>query len=493
MKFVSAFRSTTLATSLLVAAAASCTNGLASRDDGNPVLTPGAGGSVAQGGAAVGVAGVAAASAGASGASACPGAAAYMISDLEQQSQWVYWSTSHDATAGGMQTPAGAFTAEQLPDQHYAVHTSGTGFTTWGAGVALNTAGAKKCMDFSKFTGVKFRAKGPANLVVAAQIPGVVPTTSGGTCLDNCYDSHKTTIAVGADFAEYTLYWNQFVQAGWGRPAVFQGSAVTLFDFEVGPGDMPFNFWIDEVAFIDTPQSNSGGAGAGSGGSSGVAGAAASGGSGGTVVTNPVHNFSDVLSEAQFNQMFPNKNGFYTYSGLVDAVKKYSLFAAIGDLTTQKREVAAFLANVARETGSLKFIDEISPQSNYCDYNNTTYKCVAGQDYHGRGPLQISWNYNYGAAGAAIGENLLANPGLVATNATVAWETALWFWMTVTAGGRTAHTVMVQNAGFGLTINVINGQVECNGGNSQAVNERVSFYKNYCALLGIQPGDNLTC
>ena len=487
MKLVTAFRSTTIAASLIIAAGASCTNGVATPDDGsNP---PSGGGATAQGGGSVVSGGTSSSSGGAGGAATCPGAAAYMISDLEQQSQWASWSTSHDMTAGGMQTPAGAFVAEQLPDGHYAVHTTGTGFTTWGAGVALNTAAAKKCLDFSKFTGVKFRAKGPANLVVAAQVPGVVPVTSGGTCPDNCYDSHKVSVAVGADFAEYTLYWSQFQQAGWGTHADFQGSAVTLLDFEVGPTDMPFNFWIDEVAFTDSLPPTGGG-GSGSGGATGGAGAPSSAGAGGAV-TNPVKNFSDVLSESQFNQMFPNRNGFYTYAGLAAAVQKYPLFAATGDLTTQKREVAAFLGNVARETGNLMYIEEIN-KGDYCA-SNTQYPCASGQKYYGRGPMQISWNYNYGAAGKALGENLLANPNLVSSNATIAWETAIWFWMTVMSNGRTAHTIMVQNAGFGLTIEVINGNIECNGGNSEAVNQRVAAYKNFCGLLGVDPGSNLTC
>ncbi len=493
MKFAPALRSTTVVTSLLIAAAASCTNGVATTDQGNP--GGGSGGApVANGGAPVANGGAPVTSGGgAPGNPDCPGAAAYSISDLEQPSQYALWSTSHDATAGGVQNPMGAFTASQLPDGHYAVHTSGTGFTTWGAGVAVNTSAAKKCLDFSKFTGIKFRAKGPANLTIAAQVPGVVPVASGGTCADNCYDSHKTSISVGADFAEYTLYWSQFQQAGWGTPAAFSGSAVTLIDFEVGAGDMPFDFWIDDVAFTDQPPPTTGAGGAtGAGGTTGGAGAPPSGGSGGAIVV-PSHQFSDVLTEAQFNQMFPNRNGFYTYAGLAAAAAKFPLFAAIGDAATQKREVAAFLGNVARETGNLKFIDELSPQSNYCQSGNAQYPCAAGQDYHGRGPMQISWNYNYGAAGAALGANLLANPGLVSSDATVSWETAIWFWMTVMAGGRTAHTVMVQNAGFGLTINVINGNIECNGGNSEAVNQRVNAYKSFCALLGVDPGANLTC
>ena len=199
------------------------------------------------------------------------------------------------------------------------------------------------------------------------------------------------------------------------------------------------------------------------------------------------------MTSAQFDAMFPNRNQFYTYAGLTAAVNKYNLFAAVGDLPTQRREVAAFLANVARETASLKYIDEQQPQGIYCDSTNTTYKCAPGQDYHGRGPLQISWNYNYGAAGTALGANLLANPAMVSSDATIAWETALWFWMTVTSGGRTSHTIMVQGAGFGLTINAINGSVECNGGNSQAVNDRVNFYKNFCGQLGVDPGTNLSC
>ena len=488
MKFAFTLRSTTSLLGLLVAALANCTNGVATRDDVG--ASAGSGGMSAQ--STAGANAVGGGLVGSAGASACPGAAAYVISDLEQPAQWTSWSTSHDTTAGGTQSPMGVFAAQQLPDQHYAVHTSGTGFTTWGAGVALNTAAARKCLDFAKFTGIKFRAKGPATLIVAAQVPGVVPTTSGGTCADNCYDSHKTTINIGAEFADYTLYWSQFVQAGWGTHVDFQGSAVTLLDFEVGPTSMPFDFWVDDVAFTDAPPQNMGGAGAGSGGSTGSAGAPPTAGAAGAV-TNPVRNFADVLTEQQFNQMFPNRNQFYTYAGLAAAAAKFSLFAAVGDAATQKREVAALLANVARETGNLKFIDEISPQSNYCDNNNQQYKCAAGQDYHGRGPLQISWNYNYGAAGTALGEPLLANPSLVATNATVAWETALWFWMNVSSGGRTCHTVTVQNAGFGLTINAINGQIECKGGNSEAVNDRVAAYQKFCGLLGVDPGTNLTC
>ncbi len=56
-----------------------------------------------------------------------------------------------------------------------------------------------------------------------------------------------------------------------------------------------------------------------------------------------------VVSEAQFNQMFPNRNPFYTYSGLTAALGAYPAFANTGSDTVKKQEAAAFLANVSHE------------------------------------------------------------------------------------------------------------------------------------------------
>ncbi|MGW2472747.1 carbohydrate-binding protein, partial [Streptomyces sp. NPDC001665] len=69
--------------------------------------------------------------------------------------------------------------------------------------------------------------------------------------------------------------------------------------------------------------------------------------------TNPPNNGSFVVSEAQFNQMFPNRNSFYTYSGLTAALSAYPGFANTGSDTVKKQEAAAFLANVSHETGGL--------------------------------------------------------------------------------------------------------------------------------------------
>lgn len=203
-----------------------------------------------------------------------------------------------------------------------------------------------------------------------------------------------------------------------------------------------------------------------------------------------------VVSEAQFNQMFPNRNPFYTYNGLVAALSAYPAFAQTGDDTTKRREAAAFLANVSHETGGLVYIVEQNTANypHYCDATQP-YGCPAGQAaYYGRGPIQLSWNFNYKAAGDALGINLLANPYLVEQDPAVAMKTALWYWNTQNGPGTmTAHAAMVNGAGFGETIRSINGSLECNGGNPGQVQSRVNSYQNFTQLLGVTPGNNLSC
>jgi predicted chitinase len=202
--------------------------------------------------------------------------------------------------------------------------------------------------------------------------------------------------------------------------------------------------------------------------------------------------FGRLVSEALFNEMFPDRNAFYTYQHLVDATAKYPGFAASGSADQQKREVAAFLANVSRETGELVYIEQI--QKDVLCSSSAKCPCEPGKLYYGRGPIQISWNYNYCTAGDALGYDLRAQPELVAQNATIAWATGLWFWMTQRgAGSHTPHDAMVGDYGFGETIRSINGDVECNGGSSEGVTSRVAFYQRFCQILGVDFGSNLTC
>ncbi len=239
---------------------------------------------------------------------------------------------------------------------------------------------------------------------------------------------------------------------------------------------------------------------------------------------------ASLLSADLFSQMFPNRyasgcNGasLFTYAGLLQAAASFPDFAAEGSDTDRRRELAAFLANISHETTGgwasapggpyawgLCFTEELACAGTLCPQycsSYSSYSCVAGRSYHGRGPMQLSWNYNYGAAGKALGLDLLSSPEKVASDPKVAFQTALWFWMTAQAPKPSAHDVMTggyapsssdaaqgRQPGFGMTINIINGGYECGFGYATSgETDRRGFYERYAALLGVSAGANLSC
>ena len=188
----------------------------------------------------------------------------------------------------------------------------------------------------------------------------------------------------------------------------------------------------------------------------------------------------------------------------------YGNFCSEKDLQTNKKELAAFFANIAHETrhgqdgtytDGLMYIHENNTSLTYIAPNDA-YPAVAGQKYYGRGPMQLSYNGNYGYASDCIfGDKkvLLNNPGLVETDPVVAFKTAIYFWMTPQTLKPSAHDVMIgkwqpnaadkaagRTPGFGMTINIVNGQVECNKGeNLYSMNDRIGFYQYFLKKLGV--------
>ncbi|HEX6473031.1 MAG TPA: chitinase [Streptosporangiaceae bacterium] len=214
------------------------------------------------------------------------------------------------------------------------------------------------------------------------------------------------------------------------------------------------------------------------------------------VVAGDAGSAAFVVAQSQFNAMFPGRNPFYTYRGLTDALGAYPGFANTGGDTTKRREAAAFLANVSHETGGLRYVVEQNTGNygHYCDWTRP-YGCPAGGSaYYGRGPLQLSWNYNYKAAGDALHIDLLHDPYRVQRDAAVAWKTALWFWNTQQgAGTMTPHDAMINHRGFGETIRSINGALECNGKNPDQRQDRVNLYRRFAGILGTSGGANQSC
>lgn len=111
---------------------------------------------------------------------------------------------------------------------------------------------------------------------------------------------------------------------------------------------------------------------------------------------------------------------------LDDAMHEFSI-------DTPERQ-AAFLAQVAHESGSLHFLVELwGPTATQTRYE-TRYDLgnVApgdGYKYRGRGLIQITGRDNYKKAGDALGVNLIDQPELLGEPA-LACRSAAWFWKT---------------------------------------------------------------
>lgn len=91
---------------------------------------------------------------------------------------------------------------------------------------------------------------------------------------------------------------------------------------------------------------------------------------------------------------------------------------------------AAFLAQLAHESGELKYMEEIASGEAYegrKSLGNT--EPGDGKRYKGRGPIQLTGRSNYRRAGAALGLDLEGEPTKV-TDPEVGCRVAGWFWKT---------------------------------------------------------------
>ncbi|MCW3465336.1 glycoside hydrolase family 19 protein [Chitinophaga nivalis] len=230
-----------------------------------------------------------------------------------------------------------------------------------------------------------------------------------------------------------------------------------------------------------------------------------------------------IRNDAGFNE------STWSNRAIVTETLDYGTFVNEGDLIARKRELVAFLANISQETTGgwptapggqyawgLYFREEQGYEGTsnigYRDETSTLYPPAPGKSYHGRGPIQLSYNYNYGQASEFLyGDKniLLAAPEKVIQDGAIAFETAIWFWMTPQYPKPSCHDVMVPGKwtptaaetaaglkpGFGATVNIINGGLECGGAseNTKVLN-RIAHYQRYATIkqvsLELNGGNN---
>lgn len=194
--------------------------------------------------------------------------------------------------------------------------------------------------------------------------------------------------------------------------------------------------------------------------------------------------------------------------------------------------MAALFAHWGQETGkrdpsagefwtqALYWVQEIrcnGTNDPSCDYKqggwaDDAWPSQPGKQYYGRGPFQLSWNYNYGRFSNIFAPSnynskmyLLENPELVHQDSFLTFAAGIWFFMTPQDPKPSMHDVMSGfyepndidlaagfTQGFGTTINIINGGIECGYVNDKA-GKRGEYYLKWLEFFGMPAENDLSC
>eukprot|EP00124_Ichthyophonus_hoferi_P001459 Ihof_evm2s77 gene=Ihof_evmTU2s77 len=192
----------------------------------------------------------------------------------------------------------------------------------------------------------------------------------------------------------------------------------------------------------------------------------------------------------------------------------FNIFCA-GEPEQARREAAAFLAHSHKSSnGFTMFEQKALPTNNYCSKDVTiadqpAYPCKEGKSYHGRGPMMLTGNVNYGRFSNFVFGNtytLLYNPERVSNEPILGWISALWLWTVPrTFGGPcpkrrgevefnlpsstiSCHDAMADVLGFGETISIIRGNMECcpNAPDKDMTLRRIISYLKFSAILDVK-------
>jgi predicted chitinase len=159
---------------------------------------------------------------------------------------------------------------------------------------------------------------------------------------------------------------------------------------------------------------------------------------------------------------------------------------------TNKQEAAMAIVHFMHESDGLRAKREYACIETGCPGSYETPGCDAdGQDYYGRGYIQLSWCYNYRPASQYLfgDDRLVWDADMVARDENTAWDTAFWFWM-----ANVHNAPGVQEGRFGASTRAINGGLECDGPNQHIARHRYEMYKIVRRAFGILgDGDERGC
>ena len=172
------------------------------------------------------------------------------------------------------------------------------------------------------------------------------------------------------------------------------------------------------------------------------------------------------LSQSQLHEIMPRLPAAHA----AECLPRLNAAMKEAAIDTPLRQ-AAFLSQLAHESGELRFFVEFASGAEYegrKDLGNI--HPGDGPRFKGRGPIQLTGRTNYRIAGHALSVDLEDNPTRAA-DADVAFRVAAWFW-----NSRDLNTLADQEDFRGITHRI-------NGGYN-GLPQREAYYQRARALLG---------
>lgn len=177
-----------------------------------------------------------------------------------------------------------------------------------------------------------------------------------------------------------------------------------------------------------------------------------------------------MLSEQTLRQMMP------AAGARLDAHLPYIVPAmAKGEIKTPDR-IAAFLAQLAHESGEYRYMEELADGLDYegrTDLGNVY--AGDGMRYKGHGPIQITGRANHRACGQYLGLDLERDP-LLLTRPEYGTASAVWFW--TQGNGKIDLNLLADRGWFKTITRVINGGLT-------GLSDRRNYWDRNRALLGL--------
>jgi hypothetical protein len=184
-----------------------------------------------------------------------------LIDDLEDGDRWIgpqsglsgNWYTVADGSGGTLSPPAQT-ALQPTPDgafgSAYRVRVQGSGFTDWGAGMALTLNAFGCTFDASAEQGIGFSIQGSGGTVTVSL--ATVATTPGGgigSCVEPaCNDHFAIDMPLSTAWTSRSVAFADLSQAGWGTPATFRPSDLIYIQFSFGAG-ATFDVSVDDLTF----------------------------------------------------------------------------------------------------------------------------------------------------------------------------------------------------------------------------------------------------